>query len=570
MDRRSRTCFLITVILSTSLTSSMMAADRLTGKMFATRSEVIAQHGIAATSHPLATQVAIQTLQEGGSAVDAAIAANAVLALVEPTGCGVGGDLFAIVWNQKEQKLYGLNASGRSPQTLTLEMLKEKKLTKIPAYGPLSVSVPGCVDGWCELHGKFGKLPLSKILQPAISYAEQGAPISEVIAYYWAGGVKTFKDYPGFSDVFMPDGRAPRTGEIFRNPGLAKTLNAIAAGGRDAFYRGPIAATIGEFITANGGHLTADDLAKHHSEWVDPVSVDYRGHTVWELPPNGQGIAALQILGIMENYDVAKLGFGSPEHVHAFVEAKKLAFEDRAHFYTDMDFVNVPVDTLLSEAYARKRFEQIDPNNAAKRYDAGTKLIESGDTVFLTIADKDRNMVSLIQSNFRGFGSGMCPPGLGFCIQDRGELFSLDPNHANRYEPGKRPFHTIIPAFITKNGKPFMSFGVMGGAMQPQGHAQIVMNVVDFGMNLQEAGDAPRIRHTKSSQPTGEEMVDGGRVHLESEFPDETVRELLKMGHKIEPSVGGYGGFQAIRYDADLDVYFGASESRKDGMASGY
>ena len=567
MYRRILTWFLFTLFFTTSAT---MAADRLTGKMFATRSEVIAQHGIAATSHPLATQVAIKTLQDGGSAVDAAIAANAVLALVEPTGCGVGGDLFAIVWNQKEQKLYGLNASGRSPRNLTLEMLKEKQLTKIPAYGPLSVSVPGCVDGWFELHEKFGKLTMSDVLGPAVDYAEQGAPISDVIAYYWAGGVKTFQDYPGFKDVFMPNGRAPRKGELFRNPGLAKTLNAIAVGGRDAFYRGPIAETIGEFMAANDGYLSADDFAKHQSEWVDPVSVNYRGYDVWELPPNGQGIAALQILGIMENYDVSKLRFGSPEHIHAFVEAKKLAFEDRAHFYADMQFSNVPVEKLLSESYARKRFELIDANRAAKRYDAGTTLIESGDTVFLTVADKDRNMVSLIQSNFRGFGSGMCPPGLGFCLQDRGELFSLDPEHANRYEPGKRPFHTIIPAFITKEGKPFMSFGLMGGAMQPQGHAQMVMNIVDFGMNLQEAGDAPRIRHTKSSQPTGEEMVDGGLVHLESEFQDETIRELLKKGHKLEPSVGGYGGYQAIRYDAELDVYFGASESRKDGMASGY
>ena len=567
MYRRILTWFLFILFFTTSAT---MAADRLTGKMFATRSEVIAQHGIAATSHPLATQVAIKTLQDGGSAVDAAIAANAMLALVEPTGCGVGGDLFAIVWNQKERKLHGLNASGRSPRSLTLEMLKEKQLTKIPAYGPLSVSVPGCVDGWFELHEKFGKLTMSDLLGPAIDYAEQGAPISDVIAYYWAGGVKTFKDYPGFRDVFMPSGRAPRKGELFRNPGLAKTLNSIAVGGRDAFYRGPIAETVGEFMAANGGYLSADDFAKHQSEWVEPVSMNYRGYDVWELPPNGQGIAALQILGIMENYDVSKLRFGSPEHIHAFVEAKKLAFEDRARFYADMQFSNVPVGKLLSESYARKRFELIDANRAAKRYDAGTKLIESGDTVFLTVADKDRNMVSLIQSNFRGFGSGMCPPGLGFCLQDRGELFSLDPEHANRYEPGKRPFHTIIPAFITKNGQPVMSFGLMGGAMQPQGHAQIVMNIIDFGMNLQEAGDAPRIRHTKSSQPTGEEMVDGGLVHLESEFQDETIRELLKKGHKIEPSVGGYGGYQAIRYDADLDVYFGASECRKDGMASGY
>lgn len=552
------------------LINSTMATDRLTGNPFATRSEVIAQNGMAATSHPLATQVAIQTLQAGGSAVDAAIAANGVLTLVEPTGCGIGGDLFAIVWNQNDRKLYGLNASGRSPISLTREILNDKQLRQIPKYGPLSVSVPGCVDGWCELHDKFGKLPLQKVLKPAIDYARQGAPVTEVIAYYWQSGVKTFQDYPGFSDVFMPHGRAPQKGELFKNPALSKTLQRIADGGRQSFYTGEIAETVGEFVHKHGGFLNAEDFNSHTSEWVEPVSIDYRGHTVWELPPNGQGIAALQILNILENYDRGSFSFGSTEHIHAFVEAKKLAFEDRAKFYADMQFAHVPVKTLLSKDYARRRFGLIDSHRAASSYEPGAVLIEEGDTIFLTVADKDRNMVSLIQSNFRGFGSGMCPPGLGFCLQNRGELFSLDADHANRFESGKRPFHTIIPAFITKNGKPFMSFGVMGGAMQPQGHAQIVMNIVDFGMNIQEAGDAPRIRHSGSSQPTGESMTDGGKLHLESHFRPEIIRELLKMGHVIEPSLGGYGGYQAIRYDADLDVFFGASESRKDGMASGY
>ena len=555
------------ILIGLLFSAPLVAQDRITGKPFATRSEVIARNGMAATSQPLATQVAIDILKAGGSAVDAAIAANATLGLMEPTGNGMGGDLFAIVWIEKEKKLYGLNASGRSPKSLTLEKLKEglKGKKSIPSLGPLPVSVPGCVDGWFELHGKFGKLSMAENLAPAIGYAKDGFPVSELIAYYWNRSA-FLKRYPGFEATFLRDGKAPAKGEIFRNPMLASTLEKLAENGRDEFYKGSIAKTIDAFMKEHGGYLSYEDLASHKSEWVEPVSTNYRGYDVWELPPNGQGIAALQILNILEGYDFSKIQFGSLEHVHKFVEAKKLAFEDRARLYADMDFYPSPVEKLVSKDYAQQRRKLIG-KSAASRYDVG---ITEGDTIYLTVADKDRNMVSLIQSNYRGMGSGMCPDGLGFCLQDRGELFDLKPGRPNSYAPCKRPFHTIIPAFVTRDGKPFLSFGVMGGATQPQGHAQIVMNIVDFGMNTQEAGDAPRILHTGSSQPTGEKMTDGGTVSLESGFEASVLRELVKRRHQLSQNVGSFGGYQGIRYDADNDVYLGASESRKDGHAAGY
>ncbi len=547
-----------------------MSADRITGKPFATRSEVIARHAMAATSQPLATQAALDIMKQGGNAIDAAIAANAVLGLVEPTGNGIGGDLFAIVWHNESQRLHGLNASGRSPQSLTLEVFRKRGLTKVPSHGPLPVSVPGCVDGWFELHKKFGSLPMEEILTPAIRYAREGFPVTELIAFYWNLSVPTQEKWPGFKEIFMPGGRAPRKGEIFKNPMLADTLEKIAKGGRDVYYRGEIARAIDAFMKREGGFLSYDDLASHTSDWVEPVSADYRGYTVWELPPNGQGIAALQILNILEGFNIRGMGFGSQEYVHHFVEAKKLAFEDRAKFYADPAFNEIPTKSLISKAYAAQRRQLIDPLRATRSYPPGDPVLENGDTIYLTVADKDRNMVSLIQSNYRGMGSGMCPGGLGFNLQDRGELFNLQEGHFNTYAPGKRPFHTIIPAFVTKDGKPYMSFGVMGGATQPQGHAQIIVNMVDFDMNLQEAGDAPRILHSNSSQPTGEVMTDGGLVTLETGFPYQTVRELALMGHKIGVSVGPYGGYQAILYDAQNDIYYGASESRKDGHAAGY
>ncbi len=557
--------------ISLSLLSSGMtfAQDRITGKEFATRSEVIATEAMAATSQPLATQVALNILRQGGNAIDAAIAANAMLGLVEPTGCGIGGDLFAIVYSAEDGKLHGLNASGRSPQGLSFNELKKitKEEGKIPSYGPLPVSVPGTVDGWFELHKKFGSMPMAQILKPSIEYAEKGFPVSELIAYYMQRSVSARGQYPGFQEVFMPDGEMPKKGEIFKNPALANTYKQLAMGGRDAFYKGKIAEEIDRYMKENGGYITYEDLANHTSEWVEPVATTYRGYTLWELPPNGQGIAAQQILNILEEYDIAGMGFDSPEYIHTFVEAKKLAFADRAKYYADPAFNDIPVERLISKDYANERRKLIDPNKAAKRDHAGP--IE-GDTIYLTTADKHGNMVSLIQSNYRGMGSGMTPEKLGFVLQNRGELFSLTEGHFNQYEPGKRPFHTIIPAFVTKDNKPYMSYGVMGGATQPQMHAQILINMIDFGMNLQEAGDAPRILHTGSTQPTDEIMTDGGYVSLESGFSMETRRELMKKGHTLQEAVGPYGGYQAILKDPQNGVYYGASESRKDGQAAGY
>ena len=542
--------------------------DRVAGARHASRSEVIAPHGMAATSQPLATQIAIDILKAGGSAVDAAIAANAALGLMEPTGCGIGGDLFAIVWDAEKQELAGLNASGRAPSLMTLDYFRDNDIDAIPRFGPLPMSVPGAVDGWYELHERYGRLPMSELLAPAIAYAEDGFPVTEVIAFYLERNAERIGEYPGFAETFMPEGRTPRKGEMFRNPRLANTYRKIADDGRDAFYKGEIAKRIDSYMREQGALLRYEDLAQHESEWVTPVSTNYRGWDIFELPPNGQGIAALQILNILEGFDIAGMGFGSAEYIHTFVEAKKLAFEDRARFYADMDFIDVPVETLISKEYAAARRELIDPDKATRSPGAG--ILEDGDTIYLTVADSDGNMVSLIQSNYVGMGSGMTPGELGFVMQDRASSFSLTEGHANVVEPGKRPFHTIIPAFVMKDGKPLMSFGLMGGSMQPQGHAQIIVNLVDFGMNLQEAGDAARINHTGSSQPDGSRMNDGGTLHLEDGFSAKTRAELEAMGHRLGPSNGSFGGYQAIYLDAGEGVYFGASEVRKDGQAAGY
>ena len=544
--------------------------DRVTGLPHASRSEVIAPHGMAATSQPLATQIALDILKAGGTAVDAAIAANAALGLMEPTGCGIGGDLFAIVWDAENRELTGLNASGRAPAAMTIEYFRDNGMKSIPPLGPLPVSVPGAVDGWYELHGRYGRLPMTEILAPAIEYARNGFPVSEVIAYYMGRNKRHVEAYPGFAETYMPDGDTPKKGEIFRNPRLAKTYEMIAEGGRDVFYEGEIARTIDAFMAEQGGLLRYEDLANHRSEWVTPVSTNYRGWDVYELPPNGQGIAALQILNILEAYDIRSMGFGSAEYIHLFVEAKKLAYEDRARYYADMDFADVPVEWLISKEYADQRRKLISMTEASQSLPAGDAKLEDGDTIYLTVADKEGNMVSLIQSNFRGMGSGMIPGELGFMLQDRAELFSLDPDHANALQPGKRPFHTIIPAFVMKDGKPLLSFGVMGGSMQPQGHVQIIVNMLDFGMNLQEAGDAARVRHGGSSQPTGEIMTDGGTVFLEDGFDEKTRQALEKRGHALGDSDGSFGGYQGILRDHEQGVYYGASEVRKDGQAAGY
>jgi gamma-glutamyltranspeptidase/glutathione hydrolase len=554
--------YLFVLFLAINTISSF---DRVTGLPFASRSEVIATNGMAATSHPLATQTAINVLKDGGNAIDAAIAANAVLGLVEPTGCGIGGDLFAIVWDAESKKLYGLNSSGPSPMAMNIDFIKEKGLDRIPAYGPLPVTVPGAVAGWASLHKKFGKKDFKSLFDEAIFYAESGFPVSELIAYYLKNSSERFKDYPNFSETWMINGKTPSKGEVFKNPDLANTYKLVATSYGDDFYNGSIAKKISSFIQSQGGLLTNEDMSNYSPEWVTPVSTNYRGYDVWELPPNGQGIAALQILNILENYDISSMKLDSAEYIHLFTEAKKLAYEDRAKYYADPNFSKIPTSELISKQYANERLKLLNRNKAAQRYDAG---LENGDTIYLTVADKYGNMVSLIQSNYRGMGSGMVPENLGFMLQDRGEMFSLDPNHKNSLAGGKRPFHTIIPAFITKDDKPFISFGLMGGAMQPQGHAQIVINLIDFNMNLQEAGDAPRIRHIGSSQPTGEIMVDGGYLSLESSFSDQTRQTLIKMGHKLKYDKGGFGGYQAIMLKDG--VYYGASESRKDGQASGF
>lgn len=562
---------------STMLATSIQAADRVTGKEFATRSEVIAQNGMAATSHPLATQIALDVMKQGGNAIDAAIAANAALGLMEPTGNGIGGDLYAIVWSAKDKKLHGLNASGRSPLGLSYDQLKIEldKLNRddLPPYGMLPISVPGAVDGWFELHDNFGKMPMKQVLAPAIDYAEKGFPVTELIAYYWDLSVPRLSPQPGaFAETFTIDGKAPRKGQIFKNPDLANTYRILANKGRDAFYKGEIARKIDAFMKKEGGYLRYEDFAQHTSDWVEPLGVDYKGYTLWELPPNGQGIAALQMLQILKNFDLKAMGFNTTESLHTLVEAKKLAFEDRAKFYVDTDFSKQPIDELISEEYGKQRAKLIG-DRAARTVQAGNPRLEEGDTIYLTTADKDGNMVSLIQSNYRGMGSGVVTPGLGFVFQDRGQLFSMDPEHANVYEPGKRPFHTIIPAFITKDGKPFMSYGVMGGAMQPQGHVQILINMVDYGMNLQEAGDATRWQHMGSTEPTESQaayLKDGGYIEFETGVSMETFRELENRGHDVRFGNGGFGGYQAIMWDEEEGVYYGASESRKDGHAAGY
>lgn len=561
------------LVVSLALLSGMPAAsagDRVSSRKDASRSEVLAHHGMAATSQPLATQVAVDILKAGGSAVDAAIAANATLGLMEPTGSGIGGDLFAIVWDAKAKRLTGLNASGRSPKGLSLEHLRSLGLEKIPAFGPLPVSVPGCVDGWIELHRKHGRLSLDKLLAPAIRYAREGFPVSELIAYYWARGAKVFGAQPGFTETFLPGGEAPAKGDIFKNPGLADTYAAIAAKGRDGFYAGEVAERIDAFCRTHGCFLRKEDLAAHTSTWVEPVSTRYRGYDVFELPPNGQGVAALQMLNLLEPYDLSAMGHNSTAYLHHLIEAKKIAYEDRARHYADMDFAKVPLRALISKAYANERRALLDPTKASTTLSYGDPRLRDGDTVYLCVADSEGNMVSLIQSNFRGFGSGLCPDGLGFCLQDRGELFALEDDHPNVYAPGKRPFHTIIPAFVMKDGAPFLCFGVMGGDMQPQGHVQILCNIIDFGMNLQEAGDAARFHHGGSSEPTGSRMTDGGTVALETGVPDAVRAALVKRGHRMGRARGQFGGYQAIGYDPVRKLFIGASESRKDGHAAGY
>ena len=554
------------------------------------RSPVFGANGMAATAQPLASQVAVDILKQGGSAVDAAIAANAALGLMEPTGNGIGGDLFAIVWDPTSAKLYGYNGSGRSPKAMDLDSLKQRisllknegKLAEdypgIPPRGSLPVTVPGTVDGWFALHEQFGKLPMSQVLAPTVRYAREGFPISPVIARYFAGNLARFnqdaemiEEFDNALSTWFRGGRAPVEGEIFSNPDLGDTLEQIGKEGRDVFYKGRFAQVMASYFERIGAALTLEDFEGHRGEWVTPGSVNYRGYEVYELPPNGQGFAALQMLSILKNVDFSKLSRGSAEVFHYMVEAKRLAFEDVARYYADPDFAQIPLQALLSDEYGKQRFAEINPTMASTGFGPGEpKLEEEGDTTYLTVADGNGMMVSLIQSNFRGMGSGLVPDGLGFMFQDRGELFSLDPSHPNAYAPGKRPFHTIIPAFVMQDGKPLMSFGLMGGSMQPQGHVQVLVNIIDYGMNIQEAGDAARFNHAGGRSPTG---VDGdplGTLYLEPGVAPATRERLRAMGHRVEVDGGGsrFGGYQAIMRQGD--TWVGATEMRKDGTVAAF
>jgi gamma-glutamyltranspeptidase/glutathione hydrolase len=534
------------------------------------RSVTIAKNGIVATSHPLAAQTGLDVLKSGGNAADAAVAAAAMIAVVEPMSCGIGGDLFVIYWDAKTQKLYGLNASGRSPYKLNRQVFAEQKLDQIPNEGPLSWSVPGCVSGWESLRARFGTRPLAQLLDPAVVAAEEGVPVPEVIAGYWKASEKDLAKWPDSAAAFLIDGqRAPREGEIMKLPRMAASLRTIAAGGRDAFYKGEIAKKIVAFSEKNGGYFSLADFAEHTDDWIDPVSTNYRGYDVWELPPNGQGIAALEMLNVLEQWDLKSLGHNSADHVHLLIEAKKLAFADRSKFYADPAFGEQPIRELISKPYGKRQAARIDMAKAGADVPAGDPKLAHGDTIYLTVVDKDRNCCSLIQSNYFGFGSKVVPGDVGFVIQNRGALFALDDKHANRLEPHKRPFHTIIPAFVTKGGKPWLCFGVMGGDMQPQGHVQILVNMIDFGLNVQAAGDAARVAHAGSATPTGLPAEGVGEVTVEAGVSDAVIADLAARGHKVKRA-RGYGGYQGILIDWEYGVLHGATETRKDGAAVGY
>lgn len=562
---------LFTAPLAVGQTQRAGTFDRPFGWTKQSRSVAVGRSGMAATSQPLATTVAIDVLRSGGSAVDAAIAANAMLCVTEPMSCGLGGDLFAIVWNADDSSPAGLNASGRSPSSLTIDEFRRRGLTEIPITGPLSWSVPGCVSGWQKLHDRYGVKPWVELFEPAIEAARDGFVVTPVIAGYWKKAESSLRENPGAASVFLNQGQSPETGQVFRNPALAETFKRIATEGAQEFYQGETAEQLIRYSQTQGGFLTADDLAGHSADWVDPVSVDYRGYRVWELPPNGQGIAALQMLNILGGYNLKQYGPGHPETLHRIIEAKKLAFADRGRFYADPSMADVPVDELLSQSYADVRRSEINPDRAAVNIKHGDPKLQNGDTIYLTVVDKDRNACSLIQSTYYGFGSFMVPPSLGFAIQNRGALFALDEDHPNGYQPRKRPFHTIIPAMVTRHDRPVLSFGVMGGDMQPQGHVQVLVNWIDFGMNIQAAGDAARVRHIGSPTPTGlPGDPDGGTVIAESGISAAAVKALRAKGHVVQRGKSGVGGYQAIMIDWDHGTLQGATEVRKDGVALGY
>jgi gamma-glutamyltranspeptidase / glutathione hydrolase len=549
-----RSIILSVVVLT--ITMNVPAQDRSYG-----RSMVITDRGIVGSSHYLASQAGAEALARGGSAMDAAITANAVLGVTEPMMNGIGGDLFAIVYDAKTGKLYGLNASGWAPAGLSIEFLRSKGIVKMPQQGIQSVTVPGAVDGWSKLLARFGTKKFSEVLAPAIYYAREGFPVPEWDAAYWADAVDFLKQDRNTAATYLPDGHAPRVGEIFRNPDLAHSLEAIASGGRDAYYTGEIAKSIVALSTGLGGTMTPEDLAAYSSEWVEPISTTYHGWTVYELPPNGQGIATLEMLNIMERFSLAQFGHNSADALHAMIEAKKLAYADMYRYVADPKFSQVPVQGMLSKEYAERRAKLIDMAKANCDVPPGQpELPTNGDTTYLSVTDSDGNMVSLIQSNYAEFGSGLVADGTGFALQDRGGLFSLDPNSPNKLAGHKRPLHTIIPGFMS-NGQERIAFGIMGGFNQAQAHAQFVSNVVDFAMNIQAALEAARF---------SKRTFAGCDVDLEDRIPAAVREELTKRGHQIVLR-GTYsaamGGGQAVQRDISNGVNYGASDPRKDGEA---
>lgn len=551
-------------------TPGLIHKDRLVGRN-QNRSTVIARHGVVASSQPLASTVGLDILKKGGNAIDAAIAANAMLSVVEPMSCGPGGDLFAIVWIERDQTLYGLNASGRSPYRWNLEKAKSHGYDQqLPLFGPHTWSVPGCVSGWRALQTRFGSLTIRDVLEPAANYAKEGFGVTEIIAGEWSGAASTFKEHPNGLNTFTADGQAPRYGQVFSNPDIASFFEILMRDGAESFYKGEIAERLVQYSEERGGYFSIDDFHNHEATWVDPVSTSYRGYRLYEIPPNGQGIAALQMLNILEQFDIASLEPNSAEHLHLFLEAKKLVFEDRAVYYADMEKAEVPLDWLVSKEYGKQRAKQIDPDRASVAIKPG-RMDGSSDTVYLCAADGEGNMISLIQSIYWGWGSKEVPSGLGFCLQNRGRSFSLDPSHRNRLEPNKRPFHTIIPGFLMKDNQPQCAFGVMGGDFQPQGHVQVMMNLIDFQMSIQQAGEQPRAEHNGSSSPFGDTLDEGGTVSLEAGIPDSVVDQLKAMGHRVDQvGTGRFGGYQAIWRETSPLRFFAGTDPRKDGCASGY
>jgi gamma-glutamyltranspeptidase / glutathione hydrolase len=566
------------------------AGDRPSGASFATRSPVLGLNGAAGTAHPLATQVAIDILKRGGSAADAAVAANALLGFVEPTSSGLGGDCFAFVWDPRTNKLEGMASSGRSPKGLSLETARSRSRVvngkhALPPLGAVAVSVPGALAGWWALHERHGKLPWAELFQPAIEACENGSPTPQVIGWYIKRNLQAFlrqgsgvEETANAMHTYAPGGRAPNENEVRRNPDLARTYRMIAQGGRDAFYDGPIADTIEAYFKRIGGWMTRADLREMQAEWPTPLQTDYRGTTVYAMGANTQGLATLQMLNIIEHFDLRGMGFQSPESLQIQIEAKRLAYEDRARFYADPHFSKVPVEWLNSKAYAAERAKLISPKKILTPVYPG-QAPSHGDTTYFTTADKDGMMVSIIQSNFRGMGSGLVADGLGFMFQDRGQLFSLQDGHPNIYAPGKRPFQTIIPGFASREGKPWLSFGVMGGDMQPQGQSQIIINRVDYGLDVQSSADSPRWHHEGSSQSMGEDpagLGPKGILRLEAGVPKATRDALVALGWPMGPSDGGFGRYEGIEvmhseFGGHTDRFYAAgSEMRADGCALAY